>query len=187
MDPSIATVITAIIGAGATVISALIGAQAVKKREEKNNSLTEELNQLRSSGYRLPMLKPKEYGIDIVTPREYAKTGNSFEVNGTYKTLPEGQCIWTSTFKLDEDGRYAEYWPQSAAKIENGKWYGHVHNLGGQAGEKKEFLILVVGRDGDALFRHYGKVGMITGSWSSISILTSDIVLCEKRVIEIAS
>lgn len=181
------TVLTALIGAIATIASALIGAQAVKQKEKKNKELSEEINQLRINGYRVPMLTPEEYGIDIVTPAEYAKTGNSFPVSGTYKALLEGQHIWTSTFRVDEEGNIAEYWPQGAAKAANGKWYGQVYNISGQGGETKEFLALVVGRDGDALFRHYGKVGGITGNWTGISILTSDIVLCRKGTVKIGS
>ena len=181
------TIVVALIGALATITSAFIGAQVVRQREKKNKVLVNEVEQLRTSGYRVPILTPEEYGIDIVTPAEYAKTSNSFEVNGTYKKLPEGQRIWTSTFKVDKDGNIAEYWPQGAARITNGKWYGHVHNLGGNDGETKEFLVLVVGRDGDALFRHYGKVGAMTGNWTSVSILTSDVVLCRKGAVQIFS
>lgn len=183
MDP---TIVATIITAGATVLAALIGARALIKTEKgKNKELSGEINELRKSGYRVPTLTPEQYGVDIVTPAEYTQAGNAFEVSGVYKVLPEGQHIWTSTFAVDSEGKIAEYWPQGEAKANNGKWYGHIHNLSGESGEMKEFLVLVVGHDGDALFKHYARVGFMTGNWPSISILTSDAVLCKKWSIKI--
>ena len=177
MDP---TIVTALIGALATLVSALIGVRTATQKEKRNRELSDEIVDLRSSGYRVPMLTPEQYGIDVVAPAEYAKAGNSFAVSGTYKALPESQHIWTSAFRVDEDGNISDYWPQGEARATNGKWYGHIHNISGEPGETKEFLVLVVGRDGDALFRHYGRVGAMTGNWPSIHILTSDVVVCKK-------
>ena len=176
MDPSI---VTALITAGAGIISAIIGARAIiQKEKKKNKELSGKISELYSNGIRIPMLTPQQYGIDIVVPTEYTKAGHTFNVDGIYKALPDGHHIWTSTFRVDQEGDIVEYWPQGEAKAKNGKWHGKISNIGGQSGETKQFLVLVVGNDGNVLFKHFGKVGSMTGNWTGISKLTSDTVRC---------
>jgi hypothetical protein len=111
------TIMVAFIGAFATILAALIGAQTVREKERKNQSLSTEIDHLRQSGYRIPVLSSEEYGINIVAPADYASVSNSFEVSGTYRVLLPGQRIWLSTFKIDNEGNIAEYWPQRPTTI----------------------------------------------------------------------
>lgn len=183
MDP---TILTALITAGAGIVSAIIGARAlIQKEKNKNKELSGEITELHSSGIRIPMLTKEKYGVDIVVPEEYTKVGNGFSVDGIYKELPAGHHIWTSTFRTNPEGDIVEYWPQGEAKAGNGKWHGKISNLGGQPGETKQFLVLVVGHDGNVLFKHFGKAGSMTGQWIGISMLTSDTVPCLKWSVKI--
>ena len=128
------------------------------------------------------MLPPSKYGITIVTPEDYDWVDSAFPVNGIYKNLPEGYDIWVSTFGIASDSKgnkIKHYWPQEKAKIEKGnKWYSRVYNIGGVSGESKEFSVLVVGKEGQALIKHFKDAGNDTKQWYPIKELTSDIVEC---------
>ncbi len=180
-------IITAIIGAIGVIVGgiggALIGARANNKT---NSELQQELTKLRKSARVLPMLTREEYGIKIVSPAEYANVGTSFEASGTYENLPDGHVIYLSTFGIYEDkqGRKRKrYWPQSAARTthdsDGKKWYCSMNNIG-QDNEsmQKEYLVLVVGREGQALFKYFLDAGWENKSWPAVTQLTSDVVEC---------
>lgn len=85
-----------------------------------NTQLRTELANVKKGLSLPPMLSREEYGIQVDTPAEYANVGQSFRVAGTYKSLPEGQVIWVSTFGIYEDGdgrRKKRYWPQEPATL----------------------------------------------------------------------
>jgi hypothetical protein len=164
-----ATIITAIIGAIATIAAAYITART------KDRSYADRLRQNLSS----PMLSPSEYGIKIVTPADYERVDTGFSVSGTYENLPEGHHIWVSTFGVATDSKgnkFKHYWPQEKATTENGKWYSKVYNIGGPPGESKEFMVLVVGKEGQALIKYFKDAGNENQKWPPIKKLTSDIV-----------
>ena len=161
------TIIVAIIGAIATVSAALITAWA----KDMNFAETLKLQKFPHS----PMLPASKYGIDIVTPAEYEQVDLAFEVSGTYKNLPEGHQIWVSTFRVSGN-KVKHYWPQEKATTKNGKWYSKVYNISGQSGESKEFLVLVIGSEGQALFRYFKETGSENKNWPAIKELTSDVV-----------
>lgn len=182
MDP---TITVAIIGLASTLISALIGLVEVRRRDKTNEILSSELERLRQIGYRITMLSPEDYGIRIVTPSDRSTVGNSTSVSGTYRNLPPGQKIWVSTFSLDGDGNLQDYWPQSEAKPSNGNWHGEIYHFGGQSGDTKEFLVMVVGPDCEALFGFFKRAGERSGHWAGISTLTSDVALCARGIVKI--
>jgi hypothetical protein len=161
------TIIVAIIGSIATIAAALITARA------KDMSYAETIRLQKFSHSQ--MLPPSKYGIDIVTPAEYEQVDSAFEVSGTYKNLPEGHQIWVSTFRISGN-KVKHYWPQEKATTKNGKWYSKVNNIGGHPGESKEFLVLVVGNEGQTLFKYFKETGSENKNWPAIKELTSDVV-----------
>lgn len=166
-----ATIIIAIIGAIATIAAAFITARA------KDISYAETIR-VQKSSYS-PMLSPSKYDIEIVNPAEYDQVDIGFPVSGTYKNLPEGHQIWVSTFRIstdDKGNKIKHYWPQEKAVAQNGKWYSKVNNIGGHPGESKEFLVLVVGNAGQALFKYFKETGSENKNWPAIKELTSDVV-----------
>lgn len=179
------------------IISFIVGpivGYLLKRRElidakNTNTQLRAELANVKKALSLPPMLSHEEYGIEIDVPVEYANVGQSFRVTGTYKDLPEGQVIWVSTFgvfEVDEhsDGRKKKrYWPQEPATLtftaEGKKWHSLVHNIGGgTSAEAKEFLVLVVGIEGQALFKYYQDAGASNKQWTPIGQLTTDVVEC---------
>ncbi len=163
MEP---TIITAIIGAIATITAAYIAVRSdgIRQRNKSAN-----------------MLSPSKYGIKIVTPADYDWVDSAFLVNGTYENLPKNHHIWVSTFGIVSDSKgnkTKHYWAQEKATTENGKWYSRVYNIGGVSGETKEFLVLVVGKEGQALIKHFKDAGNETQQWYPIKELTSDIIEC---------
>ena len=121
------------------------------------------------------------FGVTIVTPEDYDRVDRAFPVSGTYKNLPEGYHLWVSTFGIIYDNagkKIKHYWPQEKATTENGKWHSRVYNIGGVSGESKEFLVLAVGKEGQALIKHFKDVGNETQQWPPIKKLTSDIIEC---------
>lgn len=161
-----------------------------KAEEEKIRAelqpLRDELSRVKKKSAFPPMLSCEEYGIEIKKPSEYENIGQSFRISGTYKNLPEGQTIWTATFGIYDDGKgnkRKRYWPQEQAATAftaNGKeWYCAVNHIGGgNNAEPKEFLILVVGVEGQALFHYFKTAGGFTKQWLPITQLTTDIVEC---------
>ncbi len=176
------TIVVAIIGAIATIAAALITARA---KDRTNEQLNQEISKLRKSAQSSPMLTREEYGIKIVSPAEYANVGTSFEASGTYENLPEGQVIYLSTFGIyeDEQGRKRKrYWPQPAGTAHDSdgkKWYCNMINIGeGKEPMQKEYLVLIAGREGQALFKYFLDAGWENKSWPAITQLTSDVVEC---------
>jgi hypothetical protein len=168
MEP---TIIVAIIGAISSTAAALITARA------KDIHFTEILRLQKSTNSK--MLHPSKYGVEIVTPAEYEKVGIAFVVSGTYKNLPEEFQIWVSTFSVSIDNKgtkSTKYWPQEKANTENGKWYCKVNDIGGKPGESKEFLVLVVGPEGQTLFNYFKEAGTEKKIWPAIQNITSDVL-----------
>lgn len=160
-------------------------AEAEKIRSELQ-PLREELRRVRNSASIPPMLSIDEYDLRIIKPIQYENVGQSFRVIGTYQTLPEGQTIWTATFDIFEDGqgrKRKRYWPQEQATIEftsTGKeWHCVINNIGGgDEVDSREYIVLVVGVEGQALFNYFKKVGSFTHQWLPIVHLTTDVVEC---------
>lgn len=166
------TIITAIIGAIATITAAYITARL------KDKTISDFKNQQRSS---TNMLSPSEYGVQIVTPSDYDYVEKFFQVSGTYANLPDGHQLWVSTFGIATDSKgnkVKHYWPQEKATTENGKWYSKVYNIGGESGESKEFLVLAVGKDGQALIKYFKDASNESQKWTPIKKVTGDIVEC---------
>lgn len=183
MDP---TIITALIGAFATIAAAAIGVLSTRSKEKTNADLKKEITRLQKVAICQPMLSPEDYGITIEIPKEYASVGQIFNVSGTYKNLPDGHVIWIATFgshKSTNNQMRRHYWPQEPAtttfSTEGKKWNCKVQDIGGKTpGETKEFLVLVAGPDGQALFKYFKKAGSETEKWIPITYLTSDVVEC---------
>ena len=172
------TIITAIIGAITTITSTYI---TVRIKDKTNSGLAEEVTRLKKNGFISPILSPKEYGITIVTPVDYENLDSAFSVNGTYTSLPEGQHIWVASFEMikDHEGHIKRcYWPQEKVTADNGKWYGKVNDIGGKPGETKEFVVLIVGREGQRLFKYFKEAGKINDKYPAINELTTDIAEC---------
>ena len=164
----------------------LIEIDDIKKEIEELETELSEPIKLRETQFYSQMLSCEEYGIKIKTPTDYENVGRSFRISGTYKTLPEGHVIWISTFGIYEDGdgeKKKRYWPQEQAKTtytaEGRRWRSKVNDIGGSyTGEIKEYLVLVVGVEGQALFKYFKDAGAENKQYPAIIQLTSDIVEC---------
>jgi hypothetical protein len=176
------TVITALIGAVATILAAIVTARA---KDRTVSALERELTRIRQGQANPIMLTPTEYGIEITDPPDYSPTGHAFVVRGTYEQLPEGHAIWLAAFAVDQDEkgrRRTLYWPQTAATtaqlLQRRTWQARMNYLDGRDGAVLEYLVLVVGPNGQALFAHYDNVGWQHRVWPAIARLTDDIVEC---------
>jgi hypothetical protein len=137
-------------------------------------------NRLGAKERKIQVLSCSKYGLNIVSPAEYDEVRNSFQVSGTLdRDLPDRFTIWTSTFEIYEDGknRRKKYWPQEPARLVGHRWYSQINHIGGNTGQQKEFLVLLVGPEGQALFRYFKAVGH-EGFWPPIDQLTSDVIEC---------
>ena len=184
MDPTVwAAIIAFIVG---PAIGYLIRRRELIDARNTNAQLSNELAKAKKAVSLPLMLEREAYGILIERPAEYGNVTETFTVSGTFQSLPEGQEIWTSTFDIhrDKDGRIQKrYWPQERATIsitsDGKKWVSLVHNIGGRTqGEAKEFLVLVVGIEGQSLFQYFKEAGTYNRSWPAINQLTTDVVLC---------
>lgn len=99
--PVLVALITFIIG---PIIAYLLKRRELIDARYANEQLRGELANARRKLPLPSILSKEEYGITIESPTEYENVGESFKVSGGFKNLPEGQCIWVSTFGVYDDG-----------------------------------------------------------------------------------
>lgn len=116
----------------------------------------------------------KDYGIKITSPKLNARVGESFDVEGVYKTRPPDGVAWVLEYRPET----MEYWPKSPLlfRDKSNDWYVPVR-IGGGDNQKIEILVAQVGKDGRALLEYSLRVGEFATDWVSIKSLTSDFAL----------
>jgi hypothetical protein len=181
-DAVLAAAVTGILGVVAAITAAIITARA---KDKSVSELASELAVLRASSTSLDV---QDFHVRVTDPLPYSdQRSQDFPVGGTFGYVPAGYEIWVATQGVhrDDHGNWAKhYWPQQpAARLSytsGGKlWTACINTIGGKHDQQRiEFAVLMVGPDGQVLFRHFVKVGMETQQWPAISQLTSDTVEC---------
>ena len=125
----------------------------IESLKETNEKLSKELTAYKQS--ESSFVLPREaYGIQVSYPTMNQQVSQSFEVKGTFRELPEGFEIWTSTFW--GQGRENKYWPQEPASILGNTWSSQVNFV--DPG-RRPILVFVVGKYGKALMHYFKKAG----------------------------
>jgi hypothetical protein len=122
------------------------------------------------------------YGIRIISPKAGEEVGIDYEISGTYQVKPpESRIIQI----FQGPPGTSEYWPMTEANItfdpSRKTWHSHARS-GGVPG-RRDVIVTVSGKAGQALCSYYEKVGKETGQWPSIVTLTPDIVECDRITI----
>ena len=122
-----------------------------------------------------------ESEIAITAPEPNDHVAPPFNVSGRGKALPTGLELWV--FTISSAGSRAKYWPHACCEIKDGAWAVSIAAKQWKPGDKRRFGAFLVGRNGQALIRHYFTAGEVLAPhgdppWPAITTLTSDIVQC---------
>ena len=116
------------------------------------------------------------YGIRINSPTNGDQVPSQFIVKGVYDNEPPAGSILLLLKSPSGD-----FFPQDKVTVDSGAraWQGSI-NLGDYSGNKFVVIVAIMGKNGQALYDYFNKVGTETKRWPAIKELTDDIAECDR-------
>lgn len=138
--------------------------------QDENHLLQEANAQLKQSGAQAIVIDPS---IRIASHQDNDIVGSVFDLSGVYGDLPPDNSLRVFVRHDDATGIF----PQDMVEYEQEEkiWRARV-DIGNLPGEPVTVFAALVGKDGQALYAFYFKVGRATGQWVGLDALTRDII-----------
>ena len=163
------------------VIGAGVGGWLLNNRiatvQDQNALLQEENRLLREAAAQLQIGDDLEQAFDpavqITSPQSDAIVPSVFDLSGVYADLPRDSGLRVFVRHGEDKGTFPQ---DPVVYLEEEKTWRTRVDIGNVQGEAVTVIAALVGKDGQALYSFYFKVGRATGRWVGLDSLTADVV-----------